>query len=466
MKTRKFLGNLTYILLDYLAAIIAWALLWGFRRIEIEEATFGWNIFNDNNFWIGILVIPIGWLVLYAITDNYEDIYKMSRVSVFFRTIFVGIVGIVFLFFVIILNDKIRNYLDYYSILAGFSIAHIGVTLLFRMIVLSIANYNIKKGNVGYNTLFIGSKEKAETLIKNIEPSKQNWGHIISGYIGSQNDNIDYPLLGSYDDIRTVIKQAAIEDVMIVLERDELALLPKILDQVSPFGASVKISPEMYNIQMGNVKMSHVLGVPLIDLYPRIMPTWQFFLKRALDIAVGATMLLLLSPLYLFAAIKVKLSSKGPIFFRQERLGKGGHPFMIFKFRSMRLDAEDAGPQLSKDDDPRVTPWGKIMRKYRIDEIPQFYNVLIGDMSLVGPRPERQFYIDQIVDKAPNWKQLLRVRPGITSWGQVKYGYASNIEEMVQRLKYDILYIENMSLSLDITIMLHTVMVLVKGKGK
>ena len=196
------------------------------------------------------------------------------------------------------------------------------------------------------------------------------------------------------------------------------------------------------------------------------MPTWQFFLKRSLDIAVSATMLILLSPLYLFAAIKVKLSSKGPIFFQQERLGKGGHPFMIFKFRSMRLDAEDAGPQLSKDDDPRVTPWGKIMRKYRIDEIPQFYNVLIGDMSLVGPRPERQFYIDQIVDKAPNWKQLLRVRPGITSWGQVKYGYASNIEEMVQRLKYDILYIESMSLSLDVTIMLHTVLVLIKGKGK
>jgi lipopolysaccharide/colanic/teichoic acid biosynthesis glycosyltransferase len=175
---------------------------------------------------------------------------------------------------------------------------------------------------------------------------------------------------------------------------------------------------------------------------------------------------LILSPVILMSMLRVKLSSKGPIFYKQERIGLNGKPFDIIKFRSMHVEAEKDGPQLSNDNDNRVTSWGKVMRKWRIDEIPQFFNVLKGDMSIVGPRPERRYYIDLISKEAPHYKHLLKVRPGITSWGQVKYGYASNVQQMIQRLKFDILYIENMSISLDIKILFYTILVLFQGKGK
>ena len=176
----------------------------------------------------------------------------------------------------------------------------------------------------------------------------------------------------------------------------------------------------MYELVLGSVKMTHIFGAILIEVSPKYMTVWQKLIKRSMDIIVSTIMLLLLSPIYAFAALKVRLSSKGPIFFAQERVGRNGNPFLIYKFRSMYTDSERNGPQLSKDNDDRCTPWGRIMRKYRIDELPQFWNVLKGDMALVGPRPEREFYLKQIESSAPYVRMLQKVRPGITSWGQVK----------------------------------------------
>ena len=274
--------------------------------------------------------------------------------------------------------------------------------------------------------------------------------------------------LGGLDDVSKIITEHQIEEVIIALDRKENKKLRRILNTLDGFQHQIliKVIPDMYDFILGKVKMNNVYGAVLIEIQTHFIPIWVRFAKRSLDLFVSSLFLLIFSPFLLYLALRVKWSSKGPIFYSQKRIGLYGREFFIYKFRSMYVDAENKGPQLSSDNDDRITPWGRIMRKYRFDELPQFWNVLKGDMSLVGPRPERRYYLDKIAKKAPQVYKLQKVRPGITSWGQVKFGYASNIDEMIQRLKFDILYIENLSLSLDIKILLNTILVILRGSGK
>jgi exopolysaccharide biosynthesis polyprenyl glycosylphosphotransferase len=228
----------------------------------------------------------------------------------------------------------------------------------------------------------------------------------------------------------------------------------------------IKISPDMYDILSGSVKMNNLFGALLFEVNSDEMPVGQKIMKRIIDIFVSIISIIVLIPLYIVLGIIVKMTSTGPVLFKQDRIGLHGSTFKIIKFRTMYVDAEKAGPQLSSSNDPRITKIGRYMRKLRLDEFPQFFNVLKGEMSLVGPRPERQFFIDQIVKIEPQYLHLTKVRPGITSWGQVKYGYAENVEQMLDRMKYDLLYLKNRTLALDFKIMLYTILIVIKAKGK
>lgn len=471
LKNRKSQLTAQYILVDIAASLFAWFLFFVFRRLEIEssfiqEIQLFSPIYNFEKLLVGI---PVFWVSIFWISGYYNEPFNRSRLTEFLQTLFCTFCGSVILFFVLLLNDPVVSYYDYYKSFVVLFLITFLVIYIARYAITSTVTYNVHNRIIGFNTIIIGTENNALNIYNQLQDLKRSTGHKIIGFVSLPEEmhtavKADL-ILGDMPKIDLIIKNNNIEEVIVAIDSDDEKSLFKIINNLYKYNINIKFTPQLYDYLVGGITLSNIYAAPLVNVLANKMPYWQQNCKRLGDIFCSALFFIVGWPLMLYLALRVKRSSDGPIFYKQERIGLHGKPFNIIKFRTMYVSQETDTPKLASENDSRITPFGKVMRKYRLDELPQFFNVLKGDMSLVGPRPEQKFFIDKIIEKAPYYSLVHKVKPGITSWGMVMYGYADTVDKMIERLKFDIIYLENISLKIDLKILIYTILTIVKGKG-
>lgn len=466
----KRLKTLKYLLADLISVSVAW-LMFNILRYHLV-GSLNFSTLSDYLelpvvLW-GQLVAIIVAIVIFYYSGYYNYTHQKSRLTELLQTFYSCLLSAIILFFVIIINDLPKDYTTYYMLLSALFLLLFFLVYIPRIIITQRFTKKVHSRKIGFNTIVIGAGHKAASLIEELNSLKLSLGYHIVGCVTLENSQQivnSQQILGSIDEIEELIANHHIEEIIVALDSKDDKVRLNTIYTLFKFNLPIKITPLKFDIFSGNIRMNTIYATPLIDVSLIKMEAWQKNIKNSIDRVISLFVLIFLSPLFAYICFRIKRDSKGPLFYRQVRLGYRGHPFKILKFRSMYLHDEEFPPRLSNDHDERITPFGKIMRKYRLDELPQFWNVLKGDMSIVGPRPEQPYYVDQIVKKAPFYILLHKVKPGITSWGMVKYGYATNVNEMIRRLEYDLIYIENCSLFIDIKILIYTTRTVFTGRG-
>lgn len=437
--------------------------------IRVESGWF--QLFMEPMFLIPMAVIFFYWLIIFLFAGMYRTWFAHSRIDEISTLLKASFIGIFILFFVIFVDDYVHGV----SSTSRFVIfIYWGLFLLYvaigRLMVRSIQRNLLIKGIGRRHTIIIGCGQKAIDIFRQIKTHRA-LGLDVIGFLKTDSktevhliDNIE--VLGMVDHLEEIVDEYEIKEVVIAIEDNSQQIMLDIIAGAMNRNVGLKIVPDLYEILSGQARTMQLYGFPLIDINPQLLSEWERTAKRIIDVVVSFFILIFTSPVLLAVAAAIKIDSKGPVFFSQERCGLDGEEFKMIKFRSMYQDAEKkTGPVWSQKDDPRITKVGRFIRKVRLDEIPQMINVLKGEMSLVGPRPERPYFVEKLSKEIPYYKRRLKVRPGITGWAQVKHKYDETIEDVKTKLKYDLFYIENISLRTDMKILFRTVFVVLFGKG-
>jgi exopolysaccharide biosynthesis polyprenyl glycosylphosphotransferase len=454
-----------------LTDLVTTGLAWGvYYWIRIRSGLFPHTA--DPDFWVPLIAVAVFWLLVFFLSGLYRSWYSQSRfdelTSLFKATTF----GILFLFFAIFIDDSgIGSPVQSRMLIVVYWALILGFVGGGRLLQHTFQRRLLEAGIGLRNTFVVGWSEKARELFDRVQVYPA-LGYRIVGFVPATEGVHEHaykgvPVLQSISRLPDLLEQYEVTDVLIALASTDHDNLLSVIGSCNSHNVSLKIMPDLYDIISGQARTNQIYGFPLIEIMPEIMKPWELAGKRAIDLVISFATLFIGLPIWLLTALAIRLESKGPVFYSQERVGKDERHFRILKFRSMAHDAETAsGPVWADKQDPRVTRVGKILRKLRLDEIPQLINVLDGDMSLVGPRPERPFFVEQLSREIPLYKRRLKVRPGITGWAQVKHRYDESVDDVRKKLEYDLYYIENMSLRMDFKILLNTIAVVLLGKGR